>query len=226
MELAAGVTRLVRRPHVDQVRGRSLARHHAIRMDHVHIVHVDLDMSFDVFGARDVVVVTVVANQLSKHLIADKICGVALLPLLFLVSHVRYFQHILVESFGGPRIEVTFRHELLQLAVFRSIIVGGCIVKHRRWTSVTLKLLHIARLLLGVVTSGSMHRVITSNRILGHHVLFRLAFNPRIDADAVWWLELGHLACQICIVLVADAVFTKLAPEGNIELLLERVCST
>ena len=30
VELAAGVTRLVRRPHVDQVWGRPLARHHAI----------------------------------------------------------------------------------------------------------------------------------------------------------------------------------------------------
>ena len=195
-------------------------------MDHVHIVHVDLDMSFDVFRARDVVVVTVVANQLSKYLIADEICSVVLLLLLFLVSHIRYFQHILVESFDWPRIKVTFRHELLQLTVFCSIVVGGCILKHRRWTSVTLKLLHIARLLLSVVTSGSMHQVITPRRILGHHVLFRLTFDLRIDADTVWWLELGHLACQICIVLVANAVFTELAPEGDTELLLERVCST
>ena len=30
VELATRVTCLVRRPHVDQVRGRSLARHHAI----------------------------------------------------------------------------------------------------------------------------------------------------------------------------------------------------
>ena len=82
-------------------------------MDHVHIVHVDLDVPLDVFVAWDVVIITVVANQLSKHLITDEICSVVLLSLLLLNSHIRYFQHILVESFGGPRIEVTFRHELL-----------------------------------------------------------------------------------------------------------------
>ena len=70
-------------------------------------------MSIYVFGARNVVVVAIVVNKLSKHLIADEIYSVILLPLLLLVPHIRYFQHILVESFYWSRIEVTFRNELL-----------------------------------------------------------------------------------------------------------------
>lgn len=67
----AAIVRGPLRLRVNHVWRRPLARHHALRLDDVDVVHVYLDVVLDVLNAWGVIVVTTLAHEFIEHLLAD-----------------------------------------------------------------------------------------------------------------------------------------------------------
>ena len=101
--------------HVNDIRSGSIACHHALVMDHIHIVHVDLNTALDVVSSRGLLVVAGLAYQFTKHLVADEVLRPSYL-IIVLFSLLR-LRSIVTCVIGRPLVVVSFWHELVSVEV-------------------------------------------------------------------------------------------------------------